>query len=140
MKFYLLLLTALPAMAVAQYGSPADSTTSSSTAPATATSSSSSSLQTVTVGNGGNIMFSPDSITAKAGEQIVFSWGSSGHSVTQGSFDTPCQPLNGTGVNSGFVNTPSAQSVRYVPVKACSISANPYRVIVPGFHGDSQQH
>jgi plastocyanin len=121
--FSLLFLTALPAMAVAQYGAPATSdTASSSTASsATATSSSSSSLQTVTVANAGALAFSPDSITANSGEQIVFKFATGGHSVTQGSFDTPCQPLNGTGVNSGFGNALTAPAVCCDSIKLSSM-------------------
>jgi len=110
MKVILPLLSILPSVALAQYGNSGSGSSSSSAASvATATSSSSSSLQTVTVGKGG-LKFSPDTIVAKSGEKIVFTFAAGFHSVTQGAFDTPCAPLSQTSLNSGFVNALSAPS------------------------------
>jgi plastocyanin len=124
MRSILSLLTVLPSVAYAQYGGGGGSgaTSSGSAAGSTATSSSSSSLQTVTVGAGG-LKFSPNSITAKSGEQIVFAFAGGDHSVTQGAFDAPCTPLNGTGVNSGFVNALSGPSVS-LPVLRLEVYSN----------------
>src|SRR5436305_12691296 len=43
----------------------------------------------VTVGPGGNLVFSPSSVTIHTGDQVRWTWGSSGHSTTSGS---PGQP------------------------------------------------
>jgi len=43
----------------------------------------------VTVGPGGNLVFSPSSVTINPGDQVKWTWGSSGHSTTSGS---PGQP------------------------------------------------
>jgi plastocyanin len=49
---------------------------------------------TVKVGQGGNV-FEPSTITAQVGDQVVFQWGGSAHSVVQSTFDDPCSPLAG---------------------------------------------
>ncbi len=54
----------------------------------------------VMVGQGG-LMFTPSSVTAAQGDVLVFTWASGPHSVTQGTFATPCQPSSG-GFNSGL--------------------------------------
>ena len=43
----------------------------------------------VTIGPGGNLVFSPSSVTIHPGDQVRWTWGSSGHSTTSGS---PGQP------------------------------------------------
>src|SRR6476469_10141039 len=43
----------------------------------------------VTIGPGGNLVFSPASVTIHPGDQVKWTWGSSGHSTTSGS---PGQP------------------------------------------------
>ena len=43
----------------------------------------------VTVGPNGNLVFSPSSVTIHPGDQVRWTWGSSGHSTTSGS---PGQP------------------------------------------------
>ena len=43
----------------------------------------------VTVGPGGDLVFSPSSVTIHPGDQVKWTWGSSGHSTTSGS---PGQP------------------------------------------------
>ena len=45
----------------------------------------------VTVGPGGNLVFSPSSVTIHPGDQVRWTWDSSGHSTTSGS---PGQPNN----------------------------------------------
>ncbi len=53
----------------------------------------------VTVGPGGNLVFSPASITIHPGDQVTWTWSSSGHSTTSGS---PGQP---SGIwDSGILN------------------------------------
>src|SRR5439155_16075612 len=52
----------------------------------------------VTVGPGGNLVFSPSSVTIHTGDQVRWTWGSSGHSTTSGS---PGQPngIRKSGIN-----------------------------------------
>jgi len=100
------LLLALIPFAIAQYGNSAPSSSSSSSGPASSTASGSSSVQTITVGQNG-FTFNPDSVVVAAGKKVVFQFYPGDHSVNQASFDAPCQPSNGSGFASGFVNSNS---------------------------------
>ncbi|PVF98800.1 hypothetical protein CPB86DRAFT_339951 [Serendipita vermifera] len=54
----------------------------------------------VNVGQGG-FTYSPDHVSgAASGDTVTFHFSPGGHTVTQGSLDTPCSPLSG-GFNSG---------------------------------------
>jgi plastocyanin len=107
-----LFLLSLP-LAFAQYGgSPPESSPSSTAAPAPSTTgSSSTSIQTVTVGENGQLGFSPNTLTAAVGSQVEFIFFPPTHSVVQASFAKPCQPINDTGFYSGPFNTASASNV-----------------------------
>ncbi|KAK4449825.1 Cupredoxin [Podospora aff. communis PSN243] len=61
----------------------------------------------VTVGKGNQLRFDPETLTAMPGDTITYNYFAKNHSVTQSSFDKPCQPLAG-GFFSGFVPTDSA--------------------------------
>ena len=54
---------------------------------------------TVTVGSGG-LAYNPTSVTAAAGDNIIFQFGSGTHTVTQSTFENPCE-VGGAGLNSG---------------------------------------
>ncbi|HEX5489965.1 MAG TPA: plastocyanin/azurin family copper-binding protein [Candidatus Udaeobacter sp.] len=43
----------------------------------------------VTIGPGGNLVFDPASVTIRTGDQVKWTWGSSGHSTTSGSPGLP---------------------------------------------------
>ncbi|PVI05350.1 hypothetical protein DM02DRAFT_610663 [Periconia macrospinosa] len=73
------------------------------------TGSSKPAAQTVVVGKNG-LTFTPDTIKAKVGEQIVFEFFPKNHAVVQANFETPCIPKDG-GINSGFVPTPEGRAV-----------------------------
>jgi len=92
------------AFAQYDYGTTSAAASSSSAAAPSSTSSASSSLQTIAVAKNG-LTFTPNSITAKVGEKVVFQFAQAGHSVTQSSFEQPCQPVNASGINSGFSTT-----------------------------------
>ena len=49
--------------------------------------------------------FNPTNVTAQPGDTITFTFISKNHTVTQSSFDSPCQPLDG-GIDSGFEPIP----------------------------------
>lgn len=95
------------------YGTPSSASSSSS---ASSTTASSGSLQTVTVAKGGSFAFSPDTLTVASGSQLVFQFDSTAHSVTQSSFDQPCQPISPAGINSGFSTTTSGPNVSNHPL------------------------
>ncbi|KAK3985194.1 hypothetical protein QBC44DRAFT_251076 [Cladorrhinum sp. PSN332] len=59
----------------------------------------------VTVGKGG-LKFDPPTLHAAAGDTVTYHFYAKNHSVTQASFNEPCQPLSG-GFFSGFVPTES---------------------------------
>lgn len=48
---------------------------------------------------GPGLSYTPDTVTASEGDIVAFTFGA-GHDVTQGSFNSPCQPVNG-GIYSG---------------------------------------
>lgn len=109
------LLGTLPfALAVAQYGSPNDAVSSSVAPTATATASASSSTHTVEVGEDG-LSFVPNTTTAAVGDTIVFKFYPQNHTVTQSSFEKPCEPLSSTSFFSGFFATSSKPDVCLVP-------------------------
>ncbi|PNP60496.1 hypothetical protein THARTR1_00520 [Trichoderma harzianum] len=65
--------------------------------------SAASSLQVVTVGKGGSLSYSPDTITAAVGDKVEFQFYGPTHSVVQASFDEPCTAFNGgTGFFAGM--------------------------------------
>lgn len=62
----------------------------------------------VTVGYNGTITFSPSKLSdVSPGEAIQFQFVAGNHTVTQSTFDAPCQPIvmnsNVTGIHSGFM-------------------------------------
>ena len=72
-------------------------------------------VHTIMVGQGG-LKYSPDSITAAAGDQVEFHWASAGHSVTQGDEDNACQPLSADSFYSGIEST--AVTLLYIVIRA----------------------
>jgi plastocyanin len=62
----------------------------------------------VTVGSAsGAIAYSPNNIKAAVGDMVQFQFAGGNHTVTQSTFDEPCQPIamnsNVTGFFSGFI-------------------------------------
>ncbi|PPQ98734.1 hypothetical protein CVT26_010034 [Gymnopilus dilepis] len=55
----------------------------------------------VQVGASGQLAYSPEAISAKPGDQVVFHFHAKNHTVTQSSFASPCGKKDG-GFNSGF--------------------------------------
>ena len=74
---------------------------------------------TIGVGERG-LVFNPEVVTADVGDLLQFYFYPKNHSVAQGSFSTPCQPLTG-GVYSGFM------PVTAEGVGPPSSFANPYQ-------------
>jgi plastocyanin len=99
----LLALGAFP-LALGQYGAPAGGDSSSASAAPSATASANPNIHTVSVGQGG-FVFTPNTTVASVGQQIEFQFFPPNHTVTQSSFENPCQPLNSTSFFSGFMVT-----------------------------------
>lgn len=98
------LFAALLPRTLAQYGggSGASSTSAaaSSSASAANPSASPSSVHAVAVGQNG-LVFTPDTVSAAAGDKIEFTI-TAGHSVERSSFADPCNPVNTSAVFSGL--------------------------------------
>ncbi|KAI9052204.1 hypothetical protein LZ554_003563 [Drepanopeziza brunnea f. sp. 'monogermtubi'] len=72
----------------------------------------------------GSLIYSPDNIKAAVGDMVQFQFAPNNHSVTQSTFDQPCQPIapagsNGAGIYSGFM-----------PVSASSTTTPTYSVMI----------
>ena len=71
-------------------------------------------IQTVAVGENG-LVFTPDTITAPVGSVVQFAFYPRNHSVVQGDFNNPCQPLpGGHGFYSGYQVVSSGVAVSLV--------------------------
>jgi len=81
------------------YGPPADGSTPSSTSAAAVPSPSIPGQHIIQVFPGGNFVFQPANITAQINETVTFLYPANpiAHSVTQSSFDSPCNLLNENG-------------------------------------------
>ncbi|PFH54165.1 hypothetical protein AMATHDRAFT_52972 [Amanita thiersii Skay4041] len=56
----------------------------------------------VTVGADNQLWFDPTNVTAEVGDELVFSFVSKNHTVTQSTFANPCTKVNDTGIDSSF--------------------------------------
>ncbi|KLO20561.1 Cupredoxin [Schizopora paradoxa] len=114
------------------YGSasaaPAETSTVAAAPPAvsgTSTSSGAATTHTVSVGANGGLEYSPNEITAAAGDVVVFNFMAKNHTITQSSFADPCLKLEKTsttgqiGFDSGFM-----------PVAANSSSFPSFSIVV----------
>jgi plastocyanin len=73
----------------------------------------------VTVGKNGTLTFSPSSINVNPGEAVQFQFVAGNHTVTQSTFDAPCQPIaqhsNLTGFHSGFQPAAASAAMGMIP-------------------------
>ncbi|KAF3349576.1 putative oxidoreductase [Verticillium dahliae VDG2] len=67
--------------------------------------------------NNGSLTFSPEKITAPPGSMVQFQFMGGNHTVTQSTFDNPCQPM---GIVQTDPNSPPKEGIfsGYVPVAA----------------------
>jgi len=69
-------------------------------------------------GANGTLTYSPNNLVAAAGDMVQFQFAPANHTVTQSTFDNPCQPIalhsNVTGVYSGFM--PVQASAQMTPL------------------------
>jgi plastocyanin len=99
-----LLFSAVP-LALAQYGGYGGSDSSSTMSSAATQTGSSGPVHTVTVGADNNLAFSPNQITANAGDTVEFHFYGPKHSVAQSTFQSPCTPANANAFFSGPIST-----------------------------------
>lgn len=66
-----------------------------------------------------SLIFSPDNIKVTAGSMVQFQFLAGNHTVTQSTFDQPCQPIssfsNVTGFHSGFVPVAASANTGSIP-------------------------
>ncbi|OCL09937.1 Cupredoxin [Glonium stellatum] len=91
-------------LVLGQYGAPAGGGSSSASATPSATASANPNIHTVSVGQDG-FVFTPNTTVASVGQQVEFQFFPPNHTVTQSSFENPCQPLSSTSFFSGFMVT-----------------------------------
>jgi plastocyanin len=86
---------------------------------------SSPAIQVVTVGEGGQLRYNPDTITAAVGSQVEFQYFGPAHSVVQADFNTPCSPFNnGAGFFAGMQTTGTGPNVSVLSTKATRFQSN----------------
>lgn len=97
----------------------ASSTVAGYPATSTGTATGSATTHTITVGANSELVYSPNEVTAQPGDTVVFQFSSKNHTVTQSSFNAPCEKLQFTsttgqiGFDSGF--TPVAANSTEFP-------------------------
>lgn len=82
-------------------------------------------VHVVKVGNAnGTLAYSPNNVVAAVGDMVQFQFAPANHTVTQSTFDNPCQPIamhsNVTGVYSGFM--PVAATAQMTPTYTIMIN------------------
>jgi plastocyanin len=67
----------------------------------------------VQVGANGGLAYTPNNVTAKTGDTIVFQFLAKNHTVTQSTFAAPCTYMTApaAGIDSGFQNVPAGATV-----------------------------
>jgi len=60
----------------------------------------------VTVGGSAGLVFTPEFVNAQAGDTVFFTFKQKNHTVTQSTFDSPCQ-RSADGFDSGFIPVPA---------------------------------
>ncbi|KAH6680249.1 Cupredoxin [Halenospora varia] len=121
--------TTLALCALSAAGALAQSTSKTATSSAAKTSSTGSAtgmttVHVVKVGSAnGSLVFAPNEVKAVVGDMVQFQFAPNNHTVTQSTFDAPCQPIamnsNVTGIYSGFM-----------PVSAASTTTPTYTIMV----------
>ena len=82
----------------------------------------------VTVAQNGSLTYSPNKLVAQAGEFVQFQFHAGNHTVTQSTFDQPCQPIaqhsNLTGFHSGFLPAAASAAQGMFPTYTIQINAS----------------
>lgn len=87
--------------AASSSAAPPSSTSATSPPSTTSTAPSSGITHTITVGDNGNLAYSPNNITAAIGDVLSFEFHPKNHTVTQSTFQAPCSPES-AGFDSGL--------------------------------------
>lgn len=81
----------------------------------------------VTVAQNGSLTYSPEKLTAQPGEYVQFQFHAGNHTVTQSTFDQPCQPIsmhtNVTGFHSGYLPAAASASMGMIPTYTIRINS-----------------
>jgi len=97
----------------------------STTSSAASTTASSITVHVVKVGNAnGTLAYSPNSIAAAVGDMVQFQFAPVNHTVTQSTFDQPCQPI--------AMNQPGTAGIfsGFMPVAATSATTPTYTIMI----------
>lgn len=74
----------------------------------------------------GSLTYSPNNVKATAGDMVQFQFLAGNHTVTQSTFDQPCQPIalhsNVTGFHSGFMDVAASASMGMIPTYTIEIN------------------
>ncbi|KAK0705568.1 Cupredoxin [Lasiosphaeris hirsuta] len=80
----------------------------------------------ITVANNGSLTYSPNNIRVNVGEFVQFQFRAGNHTVTQSTFDAPCQPIsmhsNLTGFHSGFQPAAASAAMGMIPTYTIQIN------------------
>ncbi|SPQ27154.1 1ce725ca-5ab4-4143-bbab-bdf7954128f3 [Thermothielavioides terrestris] len=80
----------------------------------------------VAVAQNGSLTYSPNKLVAQPGEFVQFQFHAGNHTVTQSTFDQPCQPIamhsNVTGFHSGFLPAAASASMGMLPTFTIEIN------------------
>ncbi|CAE6426530.1 hypothetical protein ACGC1H_005644 [Rhizoctonia solani] len=76
----------------------------------------------VTVGAAGQLRYHPEYVNAKVGDYIKFEFHPKNHTVTESSFNQPCNRIDG-GFRTGFVPVPPDTKVHF-PTKVFKVTDN----------------
>ncbi|KAL2160769.1 hypothetical protein VTH06DRAFT_966 [Thermothelomyces fergusii] len=80
----------------------------------------------VTVAANGSLTFSPERLEVPPGDWVQFQFHAGNHTVTQSTFDQPCQPIgmhsNITGIHSGFVPVAASEAEGMYPTYSIQIN------------------
>jgi len=84
----------------------------------------------VRVAQNGSLTYTPNDIRVNVGEMVQFQFAAGNHTVTQSTFDQPCQPIsmhsNVTGFHSGFVPAAASAAQNQMSIFTINVtSTNP---------------
>lgn len=81
----------------------------------------------VTVAWNASLTYSPEKLTAQPGDFVQFQFHAGNHTVTQSTFDNPCQPSamhsNVTGFHSGFLPVAASAEMGMIPTYTVRINS-----------------
>lgn len=74
-----------------------------------------------------SLIYSPNNIKAAVGDMVQFQFVAGNHTVTQSTFDQPCQPINNiqknvTGFHSGFMPAAAGAATKTIPTYTVAIN------------------